>query len=94
VRQRIQASAIVTRFIKIAEGKLKGDPKRLAVQVMAGKVLLAKVMADKRELDVLSGGRTLDQILIEQLTGAPPPQLGVVVEGVEVLPPVSENHAA
>jgi hypothetical protein len=92
-RARIRAGGIISRMNKIALGKLDSvDPKDLAVQIAAGKVLLAKVLPDKQSMDVTSGGRSLDEILQAQLTGAPPPpSLGVVVvDGVEVIP--SENH--
>lgn len=67
VRKRIQASNIVTRLHGIAEGKITGDPKRLAVQVRAGQVLLAKALPDLSSVTWANDGDGPFRVVIEQL---------------------------
>lgn len=67
VRKRIQASNILTRMHGIAEGKITGDPKRLAVQVRAGAVLLAKVLPDLSSVTMTNDGEGPFRVIIEQL---------------------------
>lgn len=68
VRARIQAGNLVTRLIRIAEGgEAKIEPKRLAVQVNAARILLAKVLPDLSSVTLENGADGPFRVVIEKL---------------------------
>lgn len=67
VRSRIQAGNLVTRLNGIASGAVKGDPKMLAVQVNAARVLLAKALPDLSSVTMENGGDGPFRVIIEKL---------------------------
>jgi hypothetical protein len=55
-RERIRVARLLTIADEIAEGKIKGDPKRLAVRLQAASMLLRKCLPDMTSVDLTSGG--------------------------------------
>jgi len=55
-RERIRVARLLTIADDIAEGKIKGDPKRVAVRLQAASMLLRKTLPDLSSVDLTSGG--------------------------------------
>lgn len=55
-RERIRVARLLTIADDIAEGKIKGDPKRVAVRLQAASMLLRKILPDMTSVDLTSGG--------------------------------------
>jgi hypothetical protein len=55
-RERIRVARLLTIADEIAEGKIKGDPKRVAVRLQAASMLLRKTLPDLTAVDLTSGG--------------------------------------
>jgi hypothetical protein len=61
-RERIRTARLLTIADEIAEGKIKGDPKRVALRLQAASMLLRKTLPDLSATDLTTGG----QPIIEQ----------------------------
>jgi hypothetical protein len=66
VRDKIQASALITRLEKIAAGKVTAEPH----QVTAALGLLKKVLPDLTATDLSSGGEAINVQLVQYAGGA------------------------
>lgn len=67
VRAQIQATKLVQRLQSIADGTAKVDPKLVAVQVAAAKVLLAKTLPDLSSVALTDGDGGPLKVVIQQL---------------------------
>jgi hypothetical protein len=55
-RERIRVARLLTIADDIAEGKIKGDPKRVALRLQAASMLLRKTLPDLSSTDLTTGG--------------------------------------
>jgi hypothetical protein len=55
-RERIRVARLLAIANAIAEGDIKGDPKRVAVRLQAASMLLRKTLPDLTAVDLTSGG--------------------------------------
>lgn len=67
VRAQIQATKLVQRLQAIADGTAKVDPKLVAVQVQAAKVLLAKTLPDLSSVALTDGDGGPLKVVIQKL---------------------------